>query len=479
MQKNLPPDLNQTSDRLIDWKKPLFPATAFFLVIALLFGGGGTYFPISEMLVQLSALPALFIALFLKNSAETKPPPITIILLMAGCVILALAQLLPLPAFLWHILPGREELVEVAVLLGQENSWRSWSIDSQLTLQSGLSLTIAISMILAATQLSTAERKKLLWLFMILAGVNLLIAILQTLSGGNNFYPYATAHKGLPLGLFANRNHMAELMLLAVIGASALLNTQTFAADRSFDTDGTQKKAWDNDSRWKLRPYYLCGLIALGLFGIVSTNSRAVSALIIPVLFLIIFLSIPDRYKKLSWIGGAIAGIVVVLISAIFYWGAPGGVAGNLLNRFSQSEDHRFEFWPDTIATLWAYFPFGSGLGTFDIAFRAHEKLETLGPNFVNRAHNEYIEVAIETGIFGVGLILIFLAWLTSKLIKIWPNRRLNLDNWLALHAAVALIALTVHSMVDYPLRSLSIMTTAALFIAILAGQGTNGKRQT
>ncbi len=41
---------------------PLFLATAFLLLAAGLFGGGGRNYPLGEMVVELAAIPALILA---------------------------------------------------------------------------------------------------------------------------------------------------------------------------------------------------------------------------------------------------------------------------------------------------------------------------------------------------------------------------------------------------------------------------------
>ncbi len=51
-----------------------------------------------------------------------------------------------------------------------------------------------------------------------------------------------------------------------------------------------------------------------------------------------------------------------------------------------------------------SYLPVGSGLGSFDPVYRSVEPLERLDATFFNQAHNDYLEIWLETGWIGAGL---------------------------------------------------------------------------
>ena len=438
---------------------PLFLATAFLLLAAGLFGGGGRNYPLGEMVVELAAIPALILALRNKAALENKRAYRVPILLFFALFLLFLLQIIPLPPAIWQALPGREPFVEVARLAGLTDSWQSWSIDPQTTVMSGLSLIVPFTVLLAMMRLDTPQIVRLVALVIIIAASNLLLGMMQLASGGQDFYMYRTSHMGLPLGLFANRNHIAIFMLVALVLSSALL------------THPKSMRSGDQ-ARAHLPGLALLGLMAAGIafsFGILATNSRTVIALLVPTVLILIYLGMPAKHQKLAGLG-AIGGTAI--LGGLLVWLASSrksAIVNQLFERFGQSEDHRFEFWPDSLQAFWAYFPFGTGIGSFNIAFRPHETLDIVGSHYVNSAHNEYIEVGIETGIFGLAILLCFLGWLATRSIALVRTTNMGRDHWLGLHAAIALILLGLHSVVDYPARRLAVMAVCAMLVAMIA----------
>ncbi len=455
MKQYIPLSLRDNGLLALQDRSPAFLSAAFLLIVAMLFGGGGSRFALSEMLVQLSAIPALVIGLGKMREAEEWPAFRPLILLCGAAILLVIVQLIPLPPAIWQALPGRELLAEAAGLVGDDSAWRPWSINPELTLQSGLSLIIPIAMISAVLHFRSGEVRLLLMIALVMVMVNFGTAMLQSLSGGNSFYPYETTHKGLPIGLFANRNHMAQLLLMAIFMSAGL-----------FLSRGNNRKSPGQSM-------LLAAFMVVLAFGIVATNSRTVTALLIPASIFLAYRFVPERFRKQGlWIIGAgvlaAAGIFALLVSTGRFQ-----VFNILLDRFAQDEDHRFEFWPDAWNTMLAYFPFGSGAGTFDTVFRAHEKLSTVGTHYVNNAHNDYLEVGIETGIFGLAIIAGLVVWTVNRARGLLVGDAGGRRDTLAYYAVAALGCVALHSLIDYPLRSLSLMTFASLLFAVIAASAS------
>jgi O-antigen ligase len=130
------------------------------------------------------------------------------------------------------------------------------------------------------------------------------------------------------------------------------------------------------------------------------------------------------------------------------------------------------------------YFPFGSGLGSFQTIFRSYEDISNFNYDYLNNVHNDYIQILIETGLIGGGLLLIFLAWWTRAFFAVWTSAatRENGESNTRLRRAAGLITLIllIHSLVDYPLRTAALSTVFALCIAIMtdASQRTREGRR-
>ena len=104
-------------------------------------------------------------------------------------------------------------------------------------------------------------------------------------------------------------------------------------------------------------------------------------------------------------------------------------------------------------------------MGTFDEVFQADESLENLTQRRAGRAHNDYLEVAIESG---MACVILVAAWLAAWLFLTW-RARLSSDRWIAWTGSAILLAIALQSIVDYPLRNQAMLSVAALAFLLLA----------
>lgn len=436
-----------------------FIVAGIFIIVGGLLGGGGSRFPMQEMVVQLAAVIALFFSFRGKKGTSLSHRDIRqakwVVCFLIAIAVFIVVQLIPLPPVLWQAIPGREMLAEASILLGEPAAWRPISIDPDLTIVSSLALVVPIASFFIVKSLNTAQQSLLLWLVVSVVFVNLIVGGMQAFSGGNDFYLYDTAHKGLPIGLFGNRNHMGIMLLLGMILSVPLICHRFEQLD--FNKVAT-----------------MTFFILTFAFGIVATNSRSVAVLATLTISLIAILSVPVKQKRSGYI--AVAVIVGGLSTLVTVMSANGkfGVVSGLAGRFDQVGDHRYEFWPTALTTLSHYFPFGSGLGTFDTAFRTQEKLEVLGTHYVNHAHNEYLEVGIEMGVLGIFLLLCSVFWLLKYTIQLIFRYRAEGASSLPSFAGYGLICLALHSLVDYPLRSLSIAMISGILVAVMISSDTS-----
>ena len=135
------------------------------------------------------------------------------------------------------------------------------------------------------------------------------------------------------------------------------------------------------------------------------------------------------------------------------------------LERFDSFEDLRPAIWSDSLVSADRFWPVGSGMGTFDEVFQIDESLENVTSRRAGRAHNDYLEIAIEAGIIGLVLVACWVLYL------LWVGLRRLLsrdESTIFLGAMTGLLAIGAQSIVDYPLRNTTILCIAALFIILL-----------
>ena len=117
--------------------------------------------------------------------------------------------------------------------------------------------------------------------------------------------------------------------------------------------------------------------------------------------------------------------------------------------------DTRFDLWQDTLTAIGNFWPVGSGLGSFSRAFLPSERFAVIDETFPNRAHNDYLEFLLEAGLAGAAIVLaaaMLLAILARKAWQTSPDRRPT-----TVFALGILMVIGLHSLVDYPLRTMAL----------------------
>jgi O-antigen ligase len=172
-----------------------------------------------------------------------------------------------------------------------------------------------------------------------------------------------------------------------------------------------------------------------------------------------------SRTKAAKIIAGAVAVTVMFSLQFALY---------RILERFGPDPlaGARIPFARNTIAAAETYMPFGTGLGTFVPVYQMFEKHSDITYAYANHAHNDLLEVWLETGIVGPVLIAIFLVWLARRSYVLWRGQgsraESEIDLALMKAASIALVLLMLHSIVDYPLRTSAMMAVAAFCCGLL-----------
>lgn len=431
-------------------------AMIVLLVFSFAFGGASRIHALRLAIVELAALPLLAIAgIHLQKWGGWRKHRL-ILGVTAGLIAVPLVQLLPLPPAVWTALPGREQLSLALSLTGLPAGWSPLSLTPDRTWQSFLALIPPVAMFLATLIAPYELRRQLIYLALGATVVSILIGALQIASAGQfNLWP---ASRGIAMsGFFANRNHHATLLLVALPFAAALAGA---TLRRSMDRRQT--------GLWLGALYFGLVVVAIGV-----VRSRAGVVLIGPSLMLSLLAAWIATGRRRP--GPALFGLAAIVGLAI---AAVGLFAlAPILDRFDPNSpaEGRFENWPVVAEAAQTYLPVGSGLGSFDAVYRSVEPLERLDPTYFNQAHNDYLETWLETGWMGMALVLVFLAWWGRRSWACWrapPSRESDLQR----AASIAILMVLLHSVVDYPLRTETIAVLFALFAAILEGAGAPGE---
>ena len=211
-------------------------------------------------------------------------------------------------------------------------------------------------------------------------------------------------------------------------------------------------------------------VLVILLAGEVMARSRAGLGLTIVALFGVFALGFANRSAGFGamvvnkLLIGAIVLVVIFSLQFALY---------RVLERISDPlSDDRSVIASTTIEAARAYMPLGSGLGTFVPVYAMFEKPEDVQDTYVNRAHNDILEVWLETGVLGLALIGMFVIWLVRRSVEIWrsaPAPGASQLDWSLVRAATIVPALLLaHSLVDFPLRTGAMMAIMAFACALL-----------
>lgn len=429
----------------------VYRLTVALLVIAVLLGGGGANPPLFELFIEVASIPLLGAVVLQFDRSRVRGPALAGIVLLACFAAIPLAQLVPLPASVWIALPGRGFALEAARLGGFAGQAMPLSLDREATLRSAMALLPGAVMFVAVLHLAGDQRWRLAQTLLGLITVSAVLGAVQVAAGDDPaMLLYTSQHVGYPIGLFANRNHQADLLLIGVALAGGLL-----AAD-------------EPARRSRLQPPLFYGLMALFVVEVVATSSRMGIMLLVPTLLFVFYSLIVRTAATLPGRGLRLALIAVPFVLLV----AGGSVLERATQRFDRLHDFRLDFWPDVRWAIDQYFPAGSGMGTFDTVFRSAERLAIVGPHYVNHAHNDYLEVVLEAGLPGLVALFAFFVWLAIAAYRGWRPGPAGRPDMLRRFALVSIAVIVLHSTVDYPLRQMSLETIFAFCCALLVARG-------
>jgi O-antigen ligase len=300
-------------------------------------------------------------------------------------------------------------------------------------------------------------------LLLAMAAASALLGIAQLATGENGMlYFYTQTNPGLPVGLFANRNHNAVFLATILLIAS-------------FQFSEHRRLALRNASA--LQPVLIVSVCALALGTVLFSQSRG--GLLIGVLAmgagLALYLAArrgeireDHHHRKGPLRYWPIAATLVITLAVLFVFSQ--STSFDRLATHSAAEDIRIKVLPQVMTMANANWVFGTGFGTFEYAYRAYEASEWLNPNYFNNAHDDWLQWVIEGGLPAILVALGFWGWIARACYSHWQARESNpaLVRLVATALGV-LILLLIASALDYPLRVPSMMLYAILMAAIIA----------
>ena len=431
----------------------MFWATAALLLAALLLGGGPGWFG-----DRLLVVPALGLAAWAGWCLWQRPQRQgwAFWWLPAALLVLPVLHLLPLPVEWVRLVPGRALYLDELARVGALPAWQSWSLNPYLTERVLWFVMVPVAVYLGTACLQRHEQRRLLMGLVAFGLLSALVGFGQALQGPTSpLYFYTETNPDDAVGFFANRNHLAALLVCLLPLAAGLL------ADRVRVSSGSRDM-----QRW-----FLAFCLLVLVLGATATRSRAgFGMLLASVVASVLLLWFAPGERERWWgsprawlqVTGLVAAVAVVQTTLY-----------NVLLRFEVDplDDFRSVL---TRRTWQAAEPFagtGAGLGTFMDGYgQLGEETADL-PLFINHAHNDYVELWFEGGLPAVLLAAVVLGLIVTAVFRVLRQRTdAECTRGLLLGSGLPLLLLALHSLVDYPLRTAAVAALAGVLAGVLLG---------
>ena len=372
-------------------------------------------------------------------------------------IVLASLQLIALPASLVEFLSPNAFAIQEAAAV--ESFYLSLD-----TGQSGISFYKLLSFFclfcLVLMLVNTEQRLKLLLMSMLAAGTfQALYGALEVLLQTQKSLIFKLDVTSIATGSFVYKNHFANFLMLSLAAGLGLLITTLQKDQMSSPKDLLRSIATTMlGSKALIR---IC--LAIMVIALVMSRSRMGNTaffLAMTATGILALLLMKQRSKGLSILIISIFIIDLVIVSA--YFGLEN--VKDRLVETSLSEETRDEVLKDAIPMLDDFTITGAGAGSFYAVFPKYQKTDVL--SFYDHAHNDYLQFAIEYGLLAFTLLTGIVSFAFYKSIRAMRKRRNSIFKGVSFACCMAIIGMSVHMTVDFPLQAYA---NACYFIIFLA----------
>jgi O-antigen ligase len=397
------------------------------------------------------------VSLFHQSAISYLPSAILIFFLL-----LILFQLLPLPSGLLKIL-----------------SPKTYALRHQLLMTNDQLLMAPLSFFPLATQVEFFKWLTLMGLFFFLIRWSLfddkyrvthqliiaimLIGVAESLYGMFEFF---SGHKYIlnldmetkiasVTGTFINRNYFAGYLLMVIPLIIGFLFSREATQINRFR--GWRERLVSLDGKTLLIGFCVIVMI-LGL--LFSASRMGIASLLLSFTLLSLLFRSPSKEHKFSRTSILILGLALL-------WAAWIGLDFVISRFLTSSEDFkgRWVFWVNTFQIFKDFPIFGSGLGTFAWVFPMYRSFHLIG--VATHAENDYLQLASEVGMVGIGLLLILFLFLLYKAISgIRSLSHRESGRYIGIGGLVGILALMFHSIVE---RNIQVPSNAFLYTILWA----------
>ncbi len=436
----------------------------FILIFAPL--AFGTVEQWSVTIMQITIFAALLLYLYVRSETLQfyEIPGLLPLLLLLGYILL---QLVPLPMNVMRFLsPATHGLYLETVAIVDPHTWVSLSINKKATLAEFYRFASYVAFYVLTVQL-LHKKEKLKEIVLVVIGLATFLAVLaiiQKFTAQDKIYWFrSVAANATPTGPYVYHNHFAGLMemIFPIVMALFFLYKPKVVYETSF-RERIVAIFNQQGSYFHVLLGFSAVLIATSVF--VSLSRGGMISLSLALLVLVIMLL---RYRSVP--GKRVLFYLFIPALVVFSVGWFGWEP--ILERFGKIyvdgtiNELRLDIWRDSFQIIKDFYLFGTGFGTYEDIYPAYQSITT-NNLIVDHAHNDYLELLTDGGIIALFLVLWFMTVLFRKSFETFHRRRENYSVYLFLGCLTGMIAIFIHSFVDFNLQN----PANGLYFFFLAG---------
>jgi O-antigen ligase len=420
-----------------------------WLVYIIVFGGVSLPNTINLTLQSCTSLAVIVVCLLrLRQGMPTKLSVYGSCLLLL-CFIIVFAQLIPLPPAVWSSFPGREFQVRIFEVLGTPTPWQPISLTPGETKSVALALLPAAAGFLLAISSRAEERVWFALTIVCCAFLGLFAGLMQQTQGPDSSFYFYGHIAGVVSGTFGNRNFFAGQLYATIPFVAAL----SVAAQEKFRLPN-----------WLIAIFALV-YISLLVIGLAGTASRAgILLAMVAVLLAAAFIYRPQSGART---GGAMGFISLSVLGAVILL-SQVGMAAILRLAKTDLADIRGPIFDISVLATKAFFPIGTGFGSFVPVYKMFETPGIVFESYINHAHNDWLELLLEGGAAAAVLIMFGVMLYSVAVFQLLRQEFQSSGRAILRAGAVVVLLLALHGLVDFGLRTPAMLTIFSLSCGLL-----------
>jgi O-antigen ligase len=362
-----------------------------------------------------------------------------------------------------HLSPEAARMQALTDVLGTPRDLMTLSIDPHASEVSFLK-TLAYSGVFFLTLVLVNRRSRILALARVLVYGALIMSVYAVLlhlaDVHMDWFGYPLSYGDSASGTYVNRNHFAGyLEMMLALGIGLLI---AGLSDRKADT---WKKFVRLTIDWILSPKMILRLtLCVLVIALTTTHSRMGNTAFFSSLLIAGGIGIVlSRYATRNTVL-LLASLIAIDLLIVGSWFGVEKLAQRIQETTTQDVQEREEPAAYTIPLIKDYAIFGSGPGSFYVAFPRYRQAKVAG--YFDHAHNDYAQFAAESGIPGLLLMGLFVAMALGAALMAQWKRRDPLMRGISFACVMGVTSILIHSWVDF---NLQIPANATLFMVLLA----------